>query len=236
MRPPLNKADRAQPGWALLGLTRRSFTSALARGFHSYGIGSIPAFTVEQLLLCLDQPPDDDFDVIVLDRRLPPAQSAQHHADLVDAIRDRSSAAIVALAAQPCRDIEVEVTMPLEAPAEAVAATASILASQRRRRHAQLRRGPLLLNRSTWQAQWDETLLALTSQQFQLLEALAEAGGMTMTPEQLAGALYGQSLNGDTAAIRAHIGRLRRRLRAITPAAAEALLTVRGQGYRLVTR
>ena len=108
-----------------------------------------------------------------------------------------------------------------------------ILAAQRQQRDTQIRYGPLLLDRSAWQAWWEETPLLLTSQQFQLLEALADAGGTTVTPQQLAHALYRHRGNGDTAAIRAHIGRLQQRLRPIAPGVADAVLTVRGQGYRL---
>lgn len=223
-----------QPAWALLGLSQRSTTGSLAHALHDYGFGSIPVFTQEQLLLRLDHPPAHDFAVVVLDRRLPPAQPDSDGIDaVVGAIHDRSDAAIVALTETPLAGVDVDVTLPFDAPAEAVAASASILAVECRRSGASARWGPLHLDISTWEAYWQMTPLELTAQQFRLLSVLVEARGAAVSAQQLARSLYGRALDGDSDPIRAHVGRLRRRLRATAPEAADLVRTVRTRGYRL---
>lgn len=234
MRPRRMPARNGRPAWALLGLTHLPATGAIAHALHGHGLGSIPVFTTDQLLLHLEHPPADDIAVVVLDGRLPAADSAPNgHGDVVHEIRDRSNAGIVVLTETPLPDTAVDLALPLDAPAEVVAASASILAATRRQSGANSRWGPLHLHMSTWEARWQTTPLRLTSQQFRLLGALVAAGGATVSVQQLAQTLYGHALDSDPDAVRAHIGRLRRRLREVSPAAADAVVTVRGQGYRI---
>lgn len=237
MRPRRMPARNGRPAWALLGLTHLPATGAIAHALHGHGLGSIPVFTTDQLLLHLEHPPADDIAVVVLDGRLPPADSARNgHGDVVHEIRDRSNAGIVVLTKTPLPDAAVDLVLPLDAAAEVVAASASILAATRRQSGADSRWGPLHLDLSTWEARWQTTPLRLTSQQFRLLSALVVARGATISTQQLAQALYDHALDSDPDAVRAHIGRLRRRLREVSPAAADAVVTVRGLGYRLALR
>jgi DNA-binding response OmpR family regulator len=212
---------------------------AAGPGIACLGLESVLAFDIDRIISHLDNPPHRHFSVVLLDSRLPLAAATWNRfADLVAATRTRTDAPILTLGAGSRDDHDADVDLPLRTPTELIAAGAGVLATVRRAqtedRSPGLRRwGPLHLDKSTWQVRWDSTPVRLTAQQFQLLDTLVAAEGATVSSALLAQVLYVRTLPGDLERVRAHIARLRYRLRAAAPDAADALLTVHGRGYRL---
>jgi DNA-binding response OmpR family regulator len=73
--------------------------------------------------------------------------------------------------------------------------------------------------------------LDLTRVEFDLLFALAEHGGDTVTRRDLLAAVWGYRFDPGTNVVDVHVGRLRRKLE--LAGAAGAIRTVRGIGYAL---
>lgn len=101
--------------------------------------------------------------------------------------------------------------------------------------HAELRIGPLVINRATYEVWRHETLLALTPTEYQLLLTLAEQSGAALDYVTLAKRV----LDYEAAAweakelIKRHIYTLRQKIES-QPEQPQLLLNVRGVGYRLV--
>ena len=75
--------------------------------------------------------------------------------------------------------------------------------------------------------------LALTRKEFDLLRFLMENRGRVLSREQLLEAVWGTSFVGETRTVDMHVKTLRRKLAEASPGAEEAIVTVRGSGYRL---
>ena len=75
--------------------------------------------------------------------------------------------------------------------------------------------------------------LALTRKEFDLLRFLMENRGRVLTREQLLEAVWGTSFVGETRTVDMHVKTLRKKLAEASPGAEEAIVTVRGSGYRL---
>lgn len=75
----------------------------------------------------------------------------------------------------------------------------------------------------------DSANLNLTSTEFALLRALAEAGGAPLTRAEILSSVYGNSVQITDRAIDAHVARLRRKL----ASASELIKTLHGVGYKL---
>lgn len=95
-----------------------------------------------------------------------------------------------------------------------------------------VRAGPLTVDRSRYQAYWNDHLLDLTTQEFQLLWVLACHPERVLSREQLLNQVWGYDYYGDLRVVDAAIKRLRARLRQAA-ADGEVIETVRGVGYRL---
>ncbi len=91
-----------------------------------------------------------------------------------------------------------------------------------------LRHGPIELNRIRFQATCGGELLALTRQEFRLLELFAGSPGRVFTREELLDLAWDDGGAVTDRAIDAHVKTLRRKL----GAAAGLIETVRGIGYR----
>lgn len=94
-----------------------------------------------------------------------------------------------------------------------------------------LRRGGLEIDLRYREARWRNHRLGISPLQLRLLVALAEADGAVMSKEDLAVRLFGNSSAQDER-VETHVRRIRRQL-ARHDGGCTALLTVRGEGYRL---
>lgn len=97
---------------------------------------------------------------------------------------------------------------------------------------APLRLGALSLAPASREAHWNETPLPLTALEFDLLHEFARHAGMVLSREQLMQLVWGSDYFGDLRAVDAAVKRLRAKLRLAAPGK-EALVTVRGVGYKL---
>ncbi len=91
----------------------------------------------------------------------------------------------------------------------------------------QLVAGDLMLDPSTGEAHVGGRPVALSRQEWRLLHALMDHGGMLVSHDQLIERLYDLGDNPDRNAIEASVSRLRRKI------GAARIVTVRGMGYRL---
>ena len=78
----------------------------------------------------------------------------------------------------------------------------------------------------------DETEIQLTSTEYALLRALADAEGDALTREQILTAVYGNSVQITDRAIDAHVVRLRKKLSSASESE-DLIHTVHGVGYKL---
>ncbi|HMK12927.1 MAG TPA: response regulator transcription factor [Acidimicrobiales bacterium] len=94
--------------------------------------------------------------------------------------------------------------------------------------------GPLELDPAMHLAWWGGTPLAITPTEFKILVALVLAKGAVVSKSELQSQLWGTKTAVDDKRLEAHVRRLRGKLGDLhrTP----FLLTVRGQGYRLIDR
>jgi two-component system response regulator QseB len=90
-------------------------------------------------------------------------------------------------------------------------------------------RGALVLNPATHEVRWRGKPLEVSGREFALLAALAERPGAVVSRAQLEEKLYGWNESIGSNAVEVHIHNLRRKL------GDEAIMTVRGVGYRLAT-
>ena len=78
-------------------------------------------------------------------------------------------------------------------------------------------------------------VLALTAKEHALLETLARNDGRIVTVDSLCEALWGDNPFGYENSLNAHVRRIREKIEA-DPSKPKALITVKGLGYRLITK
>ncbi len=96
-----------------------------------------------------------------------------------------------------------------------------------------VRVGSLAVDAACYEARWADRPLDLTTQEFQLLLALARHAGQVLSREQLLNQVWGYDYYGDLRVVDAAVKRLRVKLRHAAPHA-DPIETVRGVGYKLV--
>ena len=96
-----------------------------------------------------------------------------------------------------------------------------------------LRVSGLSLDPDRHEAHWQKTSLALSALEFGLLQTFMLHAGQVLTREQLLNRVWGYDYYGDLRSVDTAVKRLRAKLRAADPAAAELLVAVRGVGYKL---
>jgi two-component system response regulator MtrA len=99
------------------------------------------------------------------------------------------------------------------------------------RRHSVVRLDRLEIDLTTHRARWVDAALDLTKQELQILTALAEDAGRVWTFADLSTHVWGGVFQGDAAALRSAIKRLRKKLR--RAGAMIEIQSVRGVGFRL---
>jgi two-component system response regulator VicR len=97
-----------------------------------------------------------------------------------------------------------------------------------------VRAGALTVDATRHEAQWDNTELTLTAQEFDLLYTLVDHAGRVLSREQLLAQVWGYDYYGDLRVVDAAVKRLRAKLRQAAPEA-QVIATVRGVGYKLTT-
>ena len=182
---------------------------------------------VEALALFQAQP----FDLVLLDIMLPKIDGF----GVCEVIRSQSQVPILMLTAldgeaEQLRgfglDIDDYVTKPFSMPV----LLEKIRVILRRRAGGEeedsLRRGDLLLNRTTREAFLDGHPLELTVREFDLLATFLASPGRVFTREMLLAKLWGYDFYGDERVVDSHIKNLRHKL------GKDYIETVRGVGYR----
>ena len=96
-----------------------------------------------------------------------------------------------------------------------------------------LRVSGLSLDPDRHEAHWQATSLSLSALEFELLRTFMLHAGQVLTREQLLNRVWGYDYYGDLRSVDTAVKRLRAKLRAADPAAAELLVAVRGVGYKL---
>ncbi len=94
-----------------------------------------------------------------------------------------------------------------------------------------LQTASLTLNRSTYQAVYNEKSVSLSGKEFQLLEMLMQRPGVIITTEQLMTHIWGWETDVDTSVVWVHISNLRKKLDSLD--APVRIRFQRGAGYVL---
>ncbi|MEM9778642.1 MAG: response regulator transcription factor [Pseudomonadota bacterium] len=220
----------------------RQLTSFLERFFRKHGYKATTAGTASELFAAFERVPCD---LVVLDLILPDEDGLE----VAKRLRKITDVPIIMLTARDevyDRIVGLElgaddyVTKPYE-PRELLARVRSVLRryevggkSKRADDAARyLRFGniELDLTKSTAKRISDQCDLGLTSTEFALLRALAQAEGDVLSRMQILDTVYGHTVNITDRAIDAHMVRLRRKL--ADGNGEDLIQTVHGVGYKL---
>lgn len=217
----------------------RQVTSFLERFFKRHGYHATTASTAGELF---DAVKRESFDLIILDLILPDEDGFE----AAKRIRSRLETPLIMLTARDevyDRIVGLElgaddyVTKPYE-PRELLARVRSVMrrygGTTSRATSSLLRFDDLEIDliRSTVRCVSAERDLKLTSTEFALIRALAEAQGEPLTREQILATVYGNSVRITDRAIDAHIVRVRKKVAAAT-GTEDLIRTVHGVGYKL---
>jgi len=180
-------------------------------------------------------------DLVLLDLMLPKI----HGMDVCAAIREHSEVPVVMLTGLAAEDDRVEgltrgaddyITKPFRARELA----ARVRAVLRRSRHwssddrEEITVGDLSVRPAAREARLHDERVALTPKEFDLLEYLARNAGRAVSRDRLLERVWGSDEYIDARTLDVHIRWLREKLE-VDPSDPKRLLTIRGQGYMLVT-
>ncbi|MBT8457180.1 MAG: response regulator transcription factor [Rhodobacteraceae bacterium] len=220
----------------------RQVTAFLDRFFSKHGYVTATAASAKELYAAVEK---DRFDLIVLDLILPDEDGFE----AARQIRKTSETPLIMLTARDevfDRIVGLEigaddyVTKPYE-PRELLARVRSVLRRYNgRESNAETQSGVLSfadieldLVKNVARRKSDGDDLELTSTEFSLLRALADAGGENLTRERILSMIYGNSVQITDRAIDAHVVRLRRKLTGGDGDGSDLIKTIHGVGYKL---
>ncbi|MGR3512870.1 MAG: response regulator transcription factor [Paracoccaceae bacterium] len=216
-------------------------TSFLGRFFARHGYETESAASAKDMFRALDT---DTFDLIVLDLILPDEDGFEAAKE----VRSTRDTPIIMLTARDelfDRVVGLElgaddyVTKPYE-PRELLARVRSVLRRYNTGKHSEpgtsktLTFGDVTLDlvRSAATSNSTGAVIPLTSTEFSLLVALAQAKGEVLSREEILNDVYGHSFQITDRAIDAHVVRLRKKLADATESD-DLIRTVHGVGYKL---
>ena len=116
---------------------------------------------------------------------------------------------------------------------ELVARVRALLRSSERPPTPTIEVGSLRVDLAARRAYVDEREVELGTTEFRLLEYLARNAGLALSRGQILDRVWGDDFNGSSNIVDVYVGQLRRKLRGA--GSADAIATVWGVGYRLVT-
>ena len=206
--------------------------------FKSEGYTVIPAITLKEALLLLDESPMPD--VIVLDLKLPDGNAL----DIISDIKKKTNAPILILTAL----IEKEERLAglraggddyITKPYDIDELCARVVAFLRREEMHEKKppadtftHGPITLNVMTNQAYINGASMELTVKEFSLLHIFVRNEGKTLTKDHLYTTVWGQELLDDDRVLRSAVSRLRSKLEA--SGCEYDIVSSRSEGYMFV--
>jgi DNA-binding response OmpR family regulator len=191
----------------------------------------------------IDRASSEHFDIVLLDIALGPGPDGY---EVCRTLRARRN--VVPIIMLTALDSEADAVLGLEAGGDDYVTKPFGLAELRSRIRAVLRRsgargsmgsdavtvGPITLDRSRREVNFESEPVRLTFSEFELLDALMTDPGRLLNRQELLRAIWGDSAYRDPRAIDVHIRHLREKLEP-EPDKPKYILTVRGAGYRLGT-
>jgi two-component system response regulator RegX3 len=189
----------------------------------------------------LDNARESRYDVVILDLMLPQMSGTE----VCRRLRAESSVPIIMLTA---KDAELDRVLGLELGADDYVTKPFSMAELVSRVRAILRRreldrtesgtsrrelGGLVIDLARQEVRRDGQPVRLTLSEFKVLSLLAEEPERVVSRRELMQTLWGSEHVGDEHACEVHVSNLRRKIER-DPARPERLLTVRGEGYKLV--
>ncbi|MBI4673489.1 MAG: response regulator transcription factor [Chloroflexi bacterium] len=213
-----------------------SIVEVLQYNLTKAGHHALAAFNGEQaLVLARSEQPD----LVILDLMLPGMDGLE----VCRALRKDGDLPIIMLTA---KDEEIDRVVGLELGADDYVVKpfsvrelmARVKAILRRAQHkpdqaaAVFQVGALRLDVARHQVMWGDTLLEVTSIQFELLRVFMANPGRVFSRDELLNQVWGYEYFGDTRTVDSAIKRLRARLRQASDAA-DVIVTVRDAGYKL---
>ncbi len=236
MRSELARPTRMDPtsglGRGLVGLADASAAGALACALDRRGMTPTMAFTTRNVLRNLDH---DGYDLVLLDVELAAAEIATFLA----AVRSRTEGTLALVNPLPLAVdlglLEPVVLFPRDGSVdEGLAQVLRAVAEGPPSFSAPTEYGPLRLDPRTRGAWWKGGVTAFTPTEFRLLEALCRAEGAVVGLRAVSRMVWNTAHVGDGGHVHACVSRIRRKIEA-DPSHPEFLLSVRGEGFRLVS-
>lgn len=203
------------------------------------GVAHVAVSTPAEALALLDGGDAGEFDLLLLDQELPGMTGQELLARL------RADGRDVPVVLVSVRDGVDERVRALESGADDYVVkptsfdelVARLRAVVRRSRGAgPIRLGSLQLDPHARTVRQGETMLELTPLEFDLLFVLAQAQDRTLSRKELLRRVWGMYFQPGTNFVQVHMSRLRAKLEAAGALAEVEIETVRGRGYRLVSR
>ncbi len=192
-------------------------------------------------LACLDMAGREKPDLITLDIMLP----GKDGLEVCRILKTRPETAGIAIIMLTAKAEEIDTILGLEmgaddymgkpfSPRELTARVRAVLRRSRLepRQAEELAFGSLRLDLVRYEVSLAGAKLALTPKEFELLKFFLVNPGKVFTRDDLLDKVWGYDYAGDGRTVDVHVRHLRAKLSA-DPAAAEAIETVRGVGYRL---
>ena len=230
--------DQTKPSLAVLLVEDDPrIRQALTLSLNDQGCRAIPAATGEDALALLSES-GHSIDIVLLDVMLPGLDGFE----VCRQIRQQGDLPIIMVTA---RTDSADVVAGLEAGADDYVTKPLVASELVARIHALLRRvrssdratsftvGDLLVEPEHARARRGANQVHLTKTELRLLCELAYADGRVVSRERLLERVWNYGYFGDTRLLDVHIRRVRRKVEE-DPSRPRYILTVRGQGYRLV--